>query len=150
MPAIPWTSFIDADPEQNYLVMASRLPLRSYRHIPQFLRLTRAVQRQLATTEGLVGYALNAQLTKKTFWTVSAWVDEKHLGNFARAMPHVNVIRQLRPHMAPTNFVTWTARGAELPVSWDEAMTRVMAAAASPPAPGAHGSLPDAPITVQH
>ena len=149
MPAIPWKTFMNVDPQREYLVMASRLPLQSYRHIPKFLRLTRAVQRQLATTEGLVGYALNAQLAKKTFWTVSAWVDDEHLGTFAHAMPHANVIRQLRPHMAPTNFVTWTARGTELPVLWDAAMARVMTAAASPPTPGVHGSLPDAPIAAQ-
>ena len=145
MPAIPWTTFIDADPEQEYLVMASRLPLQSFLYIPTFLRLTLAVRRQLARTEGLVGYALNAELTKKTFWTVSVWVDDEHLGRFARAMPHVDVIRQLRPHIAPTTFTTWTARGNELPVTWHDAMRRLRAAEAKA-ADGDHGTVSGAPV----
>lgn len=147
MPAIPWKSFTDADPEREYLVMASRLPLRSYRSIPQFLRLTRAVQRQLAATEGLVGYALNAQLTRKTFWTVSAWLDDEHLGTFARTMPHVDVIRQLRPHMAPTTFITWTVRGDALPVPWENAMARLAAATDARSAEAKQRAMQDTPVT---
>ena len=133
MPAIPWTSFIDADPQREYLVMASRLPLRSYRQVPQFLRLTLAVQRQLAASEGLVGYSLLAQVTKKTFWTLSVWEDAERLAAFARAMPHAEVLRRLRPHMAPTTFTTWEVPGRALPVSWEDATARLLAAAQTQP-----------------
>ena len=129
MPAIPWKTSIDADPEREYLVMVSRLPLRSYRQIPRFLRLTMAVRRQLAASEGLVGYSLLAQPTKKTFWTLSAWVGDEHVAAFARTMPHVEVMRQLRPHMAPATFVTWTVPGAALPLSWADAMARLRSGA---------------------
>jgi hypothetical protein len=53
--------------------MGSRLPLRSYRDIPAFLLWTLRIRRQLAGTAGVVGYALDAHLLRKTFWTVSAW-----------------------------------------------------------------------------
>ena len=137
MPAIPWTNFTEIDPRREYLVMASRLPLRSYLQIPKFLRLTLAVRRQLARSDGLVGYSLLAQPLSKTFWTLSAWVDGERLGAFARAMPHTDVMEQLRPHMDKTTFVTWRVRGDALPVSWKDATARIRAATAERPA--AHG-----------
>ncbi len=46
--------------------MASRLPLRSYRQILRFLRLTLTIRRQLAASEGMVGYSLLAQVPDAT------------------------------------------------------------------------------------
>jgi hypothetical protein len=60
MPAIPWTHLADPDPGRNYVVMASRLPLRRYRNVMSFLRATRAVRKQLGAAEGVVGYTLDA------------------------------------------------------------------------------------------
>ena len=130
MPAIPWKTFMEVEPEREYLIMASQLPLKSYRRIPKFLRLTLAVQHQLAESDGLVGYSLLAQPLSKTFWTLSAWVDGRHLAAFARAMPHMDVMEQLQPHMEQTTFVTWTEQGEALPVSWKDATARALAAAA--------------------
>ena len=62
MPALPWVGRQDIDPDRDYVVMASRLPLKAHRYIPGFLRDTLRIRRQLARTEGLVAYALNAQL----------------------------------------------------------------------------------------
>jgi len=106
-------------------MMASRLPLHSYRRIPHFLRLTLAVARQLERTPGLIGYTLLAQPGRKTFWTLSAWIDRQHLGAFAGAMPHLAVMSRLRPHMGTTQFTTWTVSGSELPVTWPEAIQRL-------------------------
>ena len=125
MPPLPWRSRSKADPDHDYFVMASRLPLRSYRTIPTFLRLTLSVARQLERTEGLVGYTLLAQPAKKTFWTLSAWTDQRHLDAFAGTMPHLAVIRKLRPHMGQTKFTFWTVPGSKLPITWDEATERL-------------------------
>ena len=131
MPALPWKTFITPEPQQEYLVMASRLPLRSYWQVPHFLRLTLAVRRQLAASEGLVGYGLLADLPHKTFWTVSVWVDDAHLRSFAQTTPHSAVVRDLRPHMNPTTFTTWPIRGDALPVTWPLAKARLRDAAAA-------------------
>ena len=92
--------------------------------------------RQLERTDGLVGYTLLAQPMKKTFWTLSAWTDQAHLDTFARAMPHLAIIRKLRPRMGPTKFTFWTVQGSALPITWDEAIERLMSSAATP-GPGA-------------
>ena len=55
--------------------MASRLPLKAHRFIPGFLLDTLRIRRQLSHTDGLMGYALNAQLRSKTFWTFSVWAN---------------------------------------------------------------------------
>jgi hypothetical protein len=51
--------------------MASRLPLTRYRPVPGFPRDALAIRRQLAASPGLIGYALDADLARRTFWTFS-------------------------------------------------------------------------------
>ena len=86
MPPLPWRTKTDAQPDESYLVMASRLPLRSRRTVPRFMQLTLSVVRQLERTEGLIGYTLLAQPMKGTFWTLSAWTGQPALDAFARPM----------------------------------------------------------------
>jgi hypothetical protein len=125
MPTVPWRRTLAAGPDTEYLVMASRLPLRSFRTLPWFIGLTASVVRQLERTDGLVGYSLRAQPLAKTFWTLSAWIDGAALGAFVREMPHQSVMRKLRPHMGRTSFTTWRVAGSALPVSWDESIERL-------------------------
>lgn len=125
MPALPWTRFAPPDPGRQYVIMASRLPLTWYRDVPAFLRATMAIRAQLAQTDGLIGYALDAQLTRKTFWTVSAWDSQDALDAFSRADPHRSRVAAIRPRMRPTTFTFWTAPGTDLPVSWTEVRRRI-------------------------
>jgi hypothetical protein len=131
MPAIPWRTAATPQPDQDYLVMASRLPLTSFATLPRFIGLTLAVVRQLERTPGLVGYSLLAQPMKKTFWTLSAWNGKQDLDGFVTTMPHLAVMGKLRRHMGPTRFTTWTAAGSALPVGWDEAVERLMGSSAN-------------------
>jgi hypothetical protein len=131
MPPLPWRTTLPALPHQEYLVMASRLPLRSHRTIPRFLGLTVSVARQLEDTSGLVGYSLLAQPVRKTFWTLSAWTDRDALDAFVRTMPHLAVMGKLRTRMGPTRFTTWTAPGSALPIPWDDAIERLMGSSAT-------------------
>jgi quinol monooxygenase YgiN len=125
MPAIPWTRLADPDPDRDYVVMASRLPLRRFRNIMAFLRATRAIHKQLAAAEGVVGYTLDAKPLRKTFWTLSAWESDEALERFSHADPHRSRIVDIRPHMLPTTFVRWSLRGRELPPKWTDARRRV-------------------------
>lgn len=125
MPALPWTSHQKVAADTECTAMASRLPLRSYWHIPQFLMLTMRIRRQLAGTPGLVGYALDARLLGKTFWTVSAWTGRDALDAFSHADPHRSGVATVRPAMLPTTFVFWSCVAEDLPVSWDEVHRRV-------------------------
>ncbi len=97
MPALPWVTQQEIDPERQYTAMASRLPLKSYASIPGFMRDTLRIRRQLAQSPGLVGYTLNAQLLAKTFWTFSVWEGEEALRAFAGKDPHRSIIENRWP-----------------------------------------------------
>jgi heme-degrading monooxygenase HmoA len=120
MPALPWVERQPVDPNRDYVAMASRLPLNHYRSIPGFLRDTLAIRRQLAGTSGLVGYGLNAELTRKRFFTFSVWQDQESLDAFAAADPHRRIIRRLRPLMGKTRFEFFGISGSQLPMTWDQ------------------------------
>jgi quinol monooxygenase YgiN len=100
--------------------MASRLPLKRRRSIPGFLRDALAIRRQLARADGMVGYALDAELARKTFWTFSVWEDQASLDAFASSDPHQAIIRRLRPLMGPTRFEFFQIPGSDLPLTWDQ------------------------------
>jgi hypothetical protein len=125
MPALPWVHREPVDPDREYVVMASRLPLTSYRHVPGFLRDTLRVRRQLAHADGLVAYALNAKLIRKTFWTFSVWTDQASLDTFAASEPHRNIIQHLGPRMGESRFNVSTVAGSGLPTDWNEMMAAV-------------------------
>jgi len=120
VPALPWTQRQAVDPGRYYMAMASRLPLKRRRSIPGFLRATLAIRRQLARADGLVGYALDAELARKTFWTFSVWQDQASLDAFAAADPHRAIIRRLRPLMGQTRFEFFQVPGSDLPLTWDQ------------------------------
>ena len=120
MPALPWVQREKPDAAVQYLAMASRLPLLSHFSVPRFLRDSMAVRRQLASTEGLIGYGLFVELGRKTFWTFSVWRDQASLDNFARCEPHSSIIKRLAPLMGKTNFKFFPLSGSLLPLDWDK------------------------------
>jgi quinol monooxygenase YgiN len=120
MPALPWTSRQSVDSDRTYVVMASKLPLRRVRSVPGFLRDTLAIRRQLASADGLVGYALDADVVGGTFWTFSVWTDAEHLQAFATSEPHRRIIARLRPLMGETRFSTVTMSGSAIPSTWPQ------------------------------
>lgn len=120
MPALPWVQRQPADPDTEYQAMASRLPLRRNRSVPGFMRDAMAIRRQLAKAPHLVGYALDAELTKRTFWTFSVWEDRRALDAFAGADPHRRIITRLRPLMGQTQFEFFTIPGRNLPMTWEQ------------------------------
>ncbi len=120
MPALPWSSRGPVEPDRSYVVMSSKLPLKRSRSILGFLRDTRAIRRQLASAEGLVGYGLYADLVHRTFWTFSVWADQQHLDSFAASEPHRQIIARLHPLMGPTRFATSTMTGLSIPSGWPD------------------------------
>jgi hypothetical protein len=120
MPALPWTQRQAADPGRTYLAMASCLPLKRHRSIPGFMRDALAIRRQLARAHGMVGYALDAEVARKTFWTFSVWEDQASLDAFAKSDPHRAIIGRLQPLMGQTRFEFFPIAGSDLPMTWDQ------------------------------
>ena len=113
MPDLPWTARAEMESGSTYLVMASYLPLKRISATVRFFRGVSAVRRQLAATNGLVGYTLRAKPLARDYWTLSVWTDEGALREFMRTPPHVQLMTSLRPYMGPTKFVTWSITAAD-------------------------------------
>ena len=113
MPDLPWTTRTEMEPGTEYLVMASHLPLKRITATVSFFRAVSAVRKQLATTDGLIGYTLRAKPLSRDYWTLSVWQDDAALRQFMRTRPHVQVMTSLRPIMGPTKFVTWKISAAD-------------------------------------
>jgi heme-degrading monooxygenase HmoA len=128
MPAKPWVTLRPPDPEREYLVLLTALPLQRLRDLGAFLLYTWRILGQLRRTPGVLGYALLARLLQRQFWTLSVWEDETALQQFVVAPPHSHVMQALREKMGQTRFVRWRLRGAEFPPRWPEALARQDAA----------------------
>jgi quinol monooxygenase YgiN len=125
MPASPWRTLGATDPNGEYVALLSYLPLKSYWRIPRFFFYTVQVVKQLASAEGVLGYSVLARPLSRRFWTLSAWKDEAALRAFVQHPPHVRLMIALAPHMDETKFVRWTVKGSELPLRWDNALSRL-------------------------
>ena len=112
------------DPATQALWVATVLPLRRYRDILPFMRLSGRVERQVKRSPGGLAYGLKTNLPKKRFWTVSVWADRAALQSFVRAEPHAQAIKQF-PRWAAEGaaYIEWTA--ADGCVDWREAMQRL-------------------------
>jgi hypothetical protein len=74
VPKSPWKSFAAPKSDREYRAMLSYLPLNKWRAMPRFLRYSSQIQHQLADSEGLIGYSLDANILSRKFWTLSVWV----------------------------------------------------------------------------
>ncbi|MFD7261522.1 DUF3291 domain-containing protein [Streptomyces sp. NPDC059874] len=129
MPTIPWmpgaaAGEATADSGQA-VVMASKLQVASFLHVPRFFLLSLVVWKQLRSTPGVIGASLKAEPLKKTFWTLSAWSDQEALDTFSRSDPHARIVTRLRKVMDRSVFVFHPADRDSLPAGWDDAVARL-------------------------
>ena len=121
----PWKWSTSLEPEREYVVLASSIPPVSRRSTWRLFRGASAVRKQLANTEGVVGFALLARPLRKQYATLSVWRDEAALAAFAGAEPHRELMSRLTPEMGSTRFVRWMIRGADGRPSWNDALQRM-------------------------
>ena len=132
MPASPWQTLRPLVPSQEYLAFASFLPLARVSKLPLFLKLSGEVRRQLGVTAGVMGYSLRVHFLARRFWTLSVWESTEALDTFVATRPHAEVMKAIRPVMGQPVLTSWTAKGAALPPSWDDALARLKTASRGP------------------
>ena len=116
VPTLPWAAgTAAAEPTGSVVVLGSRLELRSFGPIVGFLRAAMTVRKQVRASPGALGVSLIAQPLHKTFWKLSAWVNQTALNAFVGTQPHAAVMTHYRPDMASSTFATFTIAPAELP-----------------------------------
>ena len=121
----PWKSVEALEPSHEYVVLASSIPPVSISSTRQMFSGASAVRKQLARTEGVVGFSLLARPLRKQYATLSIWVDERALAAFAGTSPHNEIMTDLAPEMGATKFVRWTITGSDGRPSWSEALRRL-------------------------
>lgn len=125
-PPQPWKQLAPVDPDRQYLAFTSRFALRSVLRVPAFMAAALRIMRQVETAPGVVGYSLGSHLPDLAFYTLSAWQDEEALRAFSRGLHHGEALRAFHRDMrAPSPFIRWRVRGAELPLLWDDALERI-------------------------
>jgi len=124
-PPQPWTTVRPVDPDKTYVAFTSRFALRSLLRVPAFIKHSLGIQRQVKAAPGVVGYSLGSDLLKLHFYTLSVWEDSGSLQSFAHALPHDGARAAFAAAMrVPSIFVQWSVRGADLPVTWKDALAR--------------------------
>ena len=126
---IPWKSLAAIDPNREYVVLLSYLPLTRFSSMPLFFRYSSQINGQLRATPGAIGYAMRAKVFTKEFWTLSIWESDRALMDFVAKVPHSEAMTRVSPFMGPTKITRWKAKGLELPPRWDAAMQRAVGAA---------------------
>ena len=125
MPALPWKSFATPESGRGYHAILSYLPLNKWRAIPKFIRYTFRIRDQLAGSEGLIGYSLDANVPRREFWTLSVWEDEESLWRFVQRTPHGRVMTDLLPDMGQTSFFPFKVDGSSIPPDWEATKRRM-------------------------
>jgi quinol monooxygenase YgiN len=125
VPVAPWRSFTSPDPDRTCVALLSYLPLKSIWRVPAFFFYTLQVVRQLEHASGLIGYSVLSRPLQKRFWTLSAWNDDASLRAFVQAPPHLRLMTALAPHMGETRFERWLVKASQLPLAWDDALSRL-------------------------
>ena len=124
-PPIPWRAFGDTQPDRDYLVLLTHLPVRRLTALPTFLRYVWKIRKQLeARPDGLAGYSLFAQPFSSIYWTLSAWESAAAMAWFIRANPHREAMRDLPKVLSDVRTWRWSSTGSALPPSWDDALAR--------------------------
>ena len=113
------------EPDRRYVVLASWIPPNSRSSTRRLFDGASAVRKQLASTEGVVGFSLLARPLQKEYATLSIWVDEDALAAFTRANPHRELMAGLLAEMGETKFVRWTITGSDGRPSWSDALRRL-------------------------
>ncbi|MBW3602422.1 MAG: DUF4188 domain-containing protein [Actinobacteria bacterium] len=125
----PWSWFAQPQPDHDYVALVTVLPISHWTALPSFGRHTGRSIRQLARSEGLLGYSLRAAPLRRTFWTLTIWEDAVSLARYVRAQPHRDAMRWLRASgVGDFHTARWTMGGAAVPPSWEAALAHLEAA----------------------
>jgi hypothetical protein len=106
-------------------ISITRLRVRSWRFLPMFYLRAFQSDRQAKAADGHLASKLLAE-QNNTFWTATAWSDEKAMKAFMIAGAHGAAMKKLLHWCDEASVVHWTQDEAALP-SWEHAHARMQA-----------------------
>lgn len=113
-----------ADSRDEFLCIATFLPMRRWQDVIPFLRMSSRVEKQLKATQGLVRYGLRANFFRKRFWTFSVWADRYSVNAFVAGEPHATAVGRMSEWAGEgAAFVEWHSSDGS--IQWNEALERL-------------------------
>ena len=110
--------------QQEFICVATFLPLKSWKYIIPFMMLSSKVLRQIKNSKGIANHAVKANFAKNFFCTLSIWNDKESIRLFVPAEPHATAIKKFTQWAGDGSaFVEWTSKSME--INWPEAITRL-------------------------
>ncbi len=125
MVSLKRTVEVEGDGEcSEFLCIATFLPIRSWRSMIPFIRMTGRVQNQLKHTRGLARYGLKADPLRKHFWTFTVWKNKEFMNNFLPTQPHAEAVRRFNDWAGEgAAFVEWNSNNGS--IDWETAMQKL-------------------------
>ncbi len=105
------------------VISVTRLRVRSWRFLPDFLLHTVRITRQARAAPGNLGVEVFRD-AGMTFWTKSAWRDEAALRNFMNSGAHKNTMPHLQRWCSEASVLRWEQETARMPF-WEDAGRRM-------------------------
>jgi hypothetical protein len=101
----------------------TRLRVRSFAYLPQFVWQTLRIVRQTEWAAGFLGGRILRE-ARNTFWTVTTWEDEAAMNTFRIAGAHRGAMPKLLEWCDEASVVHWEQETLELP-NWLEVHLRM-------------------------
>jgi hypothetical protein len=105
------------------LISVTRLRIRSFIYLPQFLWDTFKSVRQVERSSGFLGGRLLVN-AKNVFWTMTAWKDEAAMNAYRISGAHRRAMPKLLNWCNEAAVVHWTQESSEIPL-WHEVQQRM-------------------------
>src|ERR1700722_19369912 len=105
------------------LISVTRLRVRSFIYLPQFLWDTFKSVRQVERSPGFLGGRLLVN-AKKVFWTMTAWKDETAMNAYRTGGAHRKAMPKLLNWCNEAAVVHWTQESPEIP-AWQQAQQQM-------------------------
>jgi heme-degrading monooxygenase HmoA len=106
-------------------ISLTRLRVRSWRYLPQFVWQSLKASRQAQRAGGFLGGRLLIE-ARNTFWTVTAWKDDAAMRAYRNTGAHGAVMPRLLDWSDEASVAHWTQDNAEIP-GWQELHRRLVA-----------------------
>src|SRR2546422_1433605 len=94
------TSEVNPPTGKEFVLIATRLPVRRWVDVIPFLRMSSRISGQLKKSD-VVRFGVKTDLLHKRFWTISVWSDRVAMRRFVAAEPHATAVKKFAEWAGP-------------------------------------------------